>query len=188
MHCSHVDGAMHTQQGMHCAVNLRGGMGIGVGASEGMDDFFDAFGFDANALQVHANWRKCGVGGDGVECTRAEGAERSVIVGGRKYADTIATGPSATVSEKQEKESDVHTDALDMLADALDMHALLPHSNSAHADSTRTGDADTAPAPLDQQRLPRCYYLHGLFDDSFLDLLAHLAEELPGERICVKIS
>ena len=63
-------------------------------------------------------------------------------------------------------------DALDQLEgqvlDALD------------AKCTAAGPSEP-PEPLDRDHLKQCYYLHGLFEESFMDLLGALAEELPGD-------
>lgn len=170
------DGMVLTALVPPCAANLRCGMGMvpdragETGKSKGLDDFFDAFGFDAVAcrrdtvqvpdtrddVRTTSALRKWGGGEDGGE-----------------HADTVAVS-AATPSEQREHEREVETDALDVLKGSSVMQALLPLSHSPQ---------DTAPAPLDQYRLSHCYYLHGLFEDSFLELLLRLAEELPGEHM-----
>jgi hypothetical protein len=67
-------------------------------------------------------------------------------------------------------------DALDLLDGSYEK-TLFPgdllHSQAAHTNSP--------PEPLDRQHLPTSYYLHGLFEEDFLDLLTRLAENLPGD-------
>jgi hypothetical protein len=68
------------------------------------------------------------------------------------------------------------TDALDLLDGSYEK-TLFPgellHSQAAHTNSP--------PEPLDRAHLPTAYYLHGLFEEDFLDLLTRLAENLPGD-------
>jgi hypothetical protein len=61
---------------------------------------------------------------------------------------------------------------------------------------TATGPSEP-PEPLDRDHLKQCYYLHGLFEESFMDLLGALAEELPGDTasnnmaavcVCVRVT
>eukprot|EP00802_Teleaulax_amphioxeia_P024890 Tamp_25655.p1 GENE.Tamp_25655~~Tamp_25655.p1 ORF type:complete len:283 (+),score=57.42 Tamp_25655:115-849(+) len=64
-------------------------------------------------------------------------------------------------------------DALDELEDSRVLHDVL------HA--PRDAAPELSPEPLNSSHLSKCYYLHGLFEESFMDLLGALAEELPGD-------
>lgn len=79
-------------------------------------------------------------------------------------------------------------DALDQLEDKV--------LDALDAKTTVTGPSEP-PEPLDRDHLKQCYYLHGLFEESFMDLLGALAEELPGDTasnnmaavcVCVRVT
>lgn len=139
---------------------------------DGVDDFLDASAFT-------------------LKKTSLAGARGQLHVHGETAGTHIHTHTRIHAQGGPGKDSDEEVrpvDALDQLEgqvlDALDVEC------------TATGPSEP-PEPLDRDHLNQCYYLHGLFEESFMDLLGALAEELPGDTasnnmaavcVCVRVT
>ena len=124
---------------------------------DGVDDFLDVFAFT-------------------LEKRRLDGARGQPHVQGETAGTHIHThshihthgGPAGKDSDEEVRPVDALDQLEGQVLDALDVKCI-------------AAGPSEPPEPLDRDHLKQCYYLHGLFEESFMDLLGALAEELPGD-------
>ena len=135
------------------------------GEEKSVADFLDVFEFEL-VKSPHAHESKSVP----VIAGRALGSASLTHVKGTGHCDggmtDVGTGVAGLISQEEDVSAE---DALDVLQGPIDLRI--------------TGDAAVRldPVPLDCEHLQECYYLHGLFEESFLTMLEELSHHIPGD-------